>query len=127
MLDVVETKTVFRIENPNTRHGMWYRLDGTYDPFIMTLTEGISKGLPMGFHERYSKNGRKWFSAGKSRENMNGWFSALDAQELYDAGYKLFRFIVSEFVEEEHQVLFTQEGVLECLEIPLSDIWEIRK
>ncbi|HSW65308.1 MAG TPA: hypothetical protein VLH56_18675 [Dissulfurispiraceae bacterium] len=116
---------VYRIENPDTMHGMWYKLDGTWAPFIFTLTEGISRDLPMGYHPRYSAGGKKWFSAGKSKENMNQWFSARDALELSQADYKLFEFDVSEFAEEEHQVIFTREGVVSCKEIPLNFLWEV--
>ena len=118
--------TIYRIENPDTMHGMWYRLDGTYDPFIKTLTEGISKDLPMDKHPRYSFKGIPWFSAGKSVENMNQWFSASDAKELNEAGYKLFSFIVQEYQMEEMQCLFTRRGVIEQVEIPLEDIWNLQ-
>ena len=116
---------IWRIENPDTMHGMWYKLDGTYAPFIMTLTEGISKDLPMEFHERYSFGGRKWFSAGKSKANMNQWFSPRDALELSAAGYKLYEFVAGEFRVEEHQVLFTREGVIRSEEIPLDFLWDL--
>lgn len=118
---------VYRIENPNTMHGMWYKLDGTYSPFIMTLTEGISKNLPMDFHQRYSEGGKKWFSAGKSKDNMNQWFSPLDAIELNQNGYKLYAFDVSEYHIEEHQVIFTREGVIRSEEIPLDFLWDIKR
>ena len=118
--------TIYRIENPDTMHGMWYRLDGTYDPFIKTLTEGISKELPMDKHPRYMLHGIPWFSAGKSVENMNQWFSALDAKELNEAGYKLFSFTVQEYQMEEMQCLFTRRGVIKQVEIPLEDIWNLK-
>ena len=118
-------RTIYRIENPNTMHGMWYKLDGTWSPFIFNLTEGISRNLPMGFDARYSRGGKKWFSAGKSKDNMNQWFSPLDAIELATAGYKLFAFDSSEYVVEEHQVLFTREGVIRSEEIPLEILWDL--
>lgn len=116
---------VYRIENPNTMHGMWYKLDGTYCPFIKTLTEGISKDLPMDFDEKYSKDGFAWFSAGKSIENMRQWFSKRDAQELRDAGYILYEFEVSQYEIWEMQAVFTREGVVAQREIPINDIWGI--
>ena len=121
----MKTVTIYRIENTETNHGMWYRLDGTYDPFIMTLTEGISRDLPMEKHPRYQKDNVAWFSAGKSIENMNQWFSPRDAQELHDAGYELFSFTVKEYQMEEHQCLFTRRGVLSSERIPLDFIWDL--
>jgi hypothetical protein len=119
------SREVFRIENPISMHGMWYKLDATWAPFIFTLTEGISRDLPMEFDQRYSSGGLKWFSAGKSKSNMNRWFSPRDAYELSVAGYKLFRFVVSEYKEEEHQVLFTREGIVTAEEIPLKELWDL--
>jgi hypothetical protein len=124
---MMKAVTIYRIENPDTMHGMWYRLDGTYDPFIMTLTEGRSKDLPMEKHPRYTALGIPWFSAGKSVENMNQWFSPLDAKELNDAGYKLFSFTVQEYQMEEMQCLFTRRGVITQVEIPLEDIWNLKE
>lgn len=116
---------IYRIENETTNHGMWYRLDGTYDPFIKTLTEGISKDLPMGYNERYSKDSLKWFSGCGNIEDMKHWFSALDALELNQNGYKLFEFEAEQFSIAEHEVMFTREGVISKKEIPLETIWDM--
>lgn len=116
---------IYRIENEETNHGMWYRNDATYDPFIFKLTEGKSAALPMEFHERYSKGGLRWISAGGSIEDMHHWFSDRDAVELFQAGYKLFEFEAAQYVVEEHQVLFTREGVKGKIEIPLKTIWGV--
>ncbi|MED1125171.1 hypothetical protein [Bacillus atrophaeus] len=116
---------IYRIENEETMHGMWYRLDGTYDPFIKRLTDGRSADLPMDFHPRYSQGGYKWFSGGKSIEQMAYWFSAQDALELHEAGYKLYEFEATQYIEEEFQTLFTREGVVSKREIPLETIWNM--
>lgn len=116
---------IYRIENESTNHGMWYKDDGTYDPFIMRLTEGKSKHLPMEFEERYSKGGVKWFSGCHSMELMKQWFSALDALELLQSGYKLYTIESNQFIEEEDQILFTREGIVHKHEIELDDIWDL--
>lgn len=116
---------IYRIENEATNHGMWYRIDGTLDPFIMKLTEGKSKKLPMEFHERYSEGGLKWFSGCGSKEMMQHWFSNLDAFELLQNRYQLFEFESQQYVDEENQILFTREGITKKQEIPLQTIWDI--
>jgi len=116
---------IYRIENKETHHGMWYRIDGTLDPFIKKLTDGKMKHLPMEFHERYSKGGLKWFSGCGSKEMMQHWFSNLDAFELMQNGYQLFEFESNQFVDEGNQVLFTREGIVQQQEIPLETIWDI--
>lgn len=118
----MEPTKIYRIENEISKHGMWYREDGTYDPFIFKLTEGISAGLPMGFDKRYSEGG-EWISAALNVEQMQYWFSRRDAIELFQAGYKLYEFEAAQYIKEEHQVLFTREGVKSKIEIPLSTIW----
>lgn len=118
-------ETVYRIENPDTMHGMWYKLDGTWAPVIFNLSEGISKDLPMEYHPRYALRGRKWFFAGKSIENMNQWFSPQDAWELHLMGYKLYRFDVEEFQMEEYQCLFTREGIVTQEQIPLEVVFDL--
>lgn len=116
---------LYRIENEETHHGMWYRYDGTFDPFIFRLTEGISKDLPMEFDERYGKDGVRWFSACDNREQMQSWFSSKDALELYEAGYRLYEFNVSTCIKEENQVLFPREAIVAKIEIPLDVMWDI--
>lgn len=118
---------IYRIENDETNHGMWYRLDGTFDPFIMRLTEGVSKDLPMGFNERYRKDGFRWQSGAGSMEDMKFWFSALDALELFKNGYKLYEFESNQFMVVEHEIMFTREGILTRHEIPLDTIWDIKR
>lgn len=110
---------IYRIENPVTNHGMWYREDGTYDPFIKTLTEGISSHLPMEYCERYGKNGRRWYSGCKDLEQLKTWFSNKDVEELLEGGYRLYEFECEEYTVEDNQVLFTREGVLNKKEIQL--------
>lgn len=117
---------IYRIENEETNHGMWYRQDGTFDPFIYRLSDGKSKNLPMDFHERYSKGGMKWFSGCNNINDMQHWFSDNDALELFKNGYKLFQFKSNQFIVEDFQTLFTREGILSKHEIPLDTIWNIK-
>ncbi|PLS19205.1 hypothetical protein CVD28_02000 [Bacillus sp. M6-12] len=118
---------IYRIENENTMNGMWYDINGNYNPFIVNLSEGKSKHLPMDFDDRYSNGGLKWFSGCHSKELMRHWFSDLDAFELHENGYKLFEFESEQFIVEEHQILFTREGIVSKKEIPLETIWDINE
>ena len=104
---------------------MWYDKDGNFSPFILNLSEGISKDLPMGYCEDHKRDGLEWYSAGKSKAGMNQWFSARDAYELMNNGYSLYQFNVSEFQIKEHEVLFTREGIIDTTEIPLDSIWDM--
>lgn len=121
----MEKAKIYRIENEETMHGMWYRADGVYEPFINRLTDGKSKDLPMGFHERYHKENLNWYSGCTDINLMRSWFSDSDAFELYSNGYRLFEFQSKQFAAEDYQTLFTREGILTKEEIPLETIWNI--
>ena len=121
----MENIKVYRIENPNTRAGMWYNADATPSGIIHSLTQGKCANLPMDFDSKYRKDGFEWFSAGSGIENMNQWFSALDAYELQQKGYQLYEFIVSQYIVDEHQAYFTREGVVSQRIIPLSEVFDI--
>lgn len=110
---------VYRIENPETHHGMWYQADGTYDPFIKTLSEGISKGLPMEYNAKHNKDGFKWFSGCKSLRQLTMWFSNKDIEELLYSGYRLYELECSQYMEEVNEVLFTREGIEKRTELGL--------
>lgn len=121
----METKTIFRIENPTDKDGMWYTKKGIARKKIHILCpNGIAKDFPMPFSPLHSKNGHVWQSAGKSIENMNQWFTVEDAINLYNNGFKLFQFEVDMFQELEMEILFCRKGIISQKEIPLEMVWD---
>ena len=79
----METKIVYRIENPEDKDGMWYTKEGILRKKIHILCpNGIAKDFPMPFNPLHKKDGHIWNSAGKSIENMNQWFTPEDAINL---------------------------------------------
>ena len=122
------TKTIFRIENPVDRDGMWYTKDGIFRKTIhIFCPDGIAKDFPMPLNLKlHRKDGHIWQSAGKSIENMNEWFTASDAINLYNNGFKLFQFEVNVFQELPMEILFYRESIIKQSEIPLESIWDIK-
>ena len=122
------TRKVFRIENPTDKDGMWYTKDGILRKKIHILCpDGIAKDFPMPLNlENHRKDGFIWQSAGKDIANMNEWFTASDAMNLHNNGFKLFEFETHMFQELEMEILFCREGILQEREIPLEDIWDIK-
>lgn len=120
---MTNTLIVYRIEHGAGQHGMWYRADGTYDPFIKTVPNAKSAELPMDPDKRYGQRGRRWYSAAGSIEAMHYWFTAEDAKALAAAGYEVFEFEVSEYIVEEFQVIFTRESVIRQTLLPSEIIW----
>lgn len=121
------TKTVFRIEVPTDKNGMWYNKEGILQKKIHILCpHGIAKDIPMPLNlELHRKDGRVWNSAGKSIENMNEWFTPQDAVNLMNNGFKLFQFEVNLFQDLENEILFCREGIVSQKEIPLELIWDL--
>jgi hypothetical protein len=123
----VKTAIVFRIENPEDKDGMWYDKNGVFRKTIHILCpNGIAKDFPMPLSlDLHRKDGHIWQSAGKSIENMNQWFTADDAINLYNNGFKLFEFETSMFQELEMETLFCRDGIIRQREIPLETVWNI--
>ena len=122
----METKIVFRIENPDDKDGMWYTKNGILRKKIHILCpNGIAKDFPMPFNSAHKKDGHIWQSAGKNIDNMNQWFTPLDAINLYQNGFKLFEFETNMFQEFEMEILFCRDGVIKQKEIQLESIWDI--
>lgn len=119
------TRTVYRIENPEDKDGMWYTKDGIFRKTIHILCpDGIAKDFPMPLTlDLHRKDGRIWQSAGKNVENMNQWFTASDALNLHKNGFKLFEFETTLFNELEMEILFCRDGIIKQKEIPLESIW----
>jgi hypothetical protein len=122
----MEIKTIYRIELPGERSGMWYNKDGVFRKTIHLLCpKGIAKDFPMpANYELHRKDNKIWQSAGKSIENMNQWFTAEDAKSLYNNGFKLFQFETTMFQELEMEILFCRDGVIRQTEIPLEKVWK---
>lgn len=120
-------RTIYRIEKPEGRHGMWYDSEGKFDPVIQELCpNGAAKDFPMPKNlELHRKDDRVWNSGGKSIADMRYWFSAQDAIGLLGHGFKLFEFEVTMFQELDKEILFCRDGIITQKEIPLDEIWEI--
>jgi hypothetical protein len=123
-------RSLYRIEDPATMDGMWYDRYGNPKKRIHELCpNGIAKDFPMPLNRLHQKDGLVWNSAGDSIEQMNHWFTAEDAQSLYNNGFKLFEFLVdSEDIQQlENEVLFHRDSIWWQEEIPLEVIWEINR
>jgi hypothetical protein len=121
--------TVYRIENPVEKHGMWYNNNGVMQKKIHILCpNGIAKDLPMPLRtELHRKDGHVWLSAAKDSAVMNSFFHPQDAANLYNNGYKLFEFATTMFqVLEWGEVLFCRKGIVSQKEIPLETLWDIK-
>ncbi len=122
----MDTRIVYRIENPDDKDGMWYTKDAILRQRIHILCpNGIAKDFPMPFNPLHRKDGHIWQSAGKNIADMHYWFTAADALNLYQNGYRLYEFHTTMYQELEHEILFCRKGIVFQKEIPLNSIWDI--
>jgi hypothetical protein len=111
---------LYRVENPISQQGLWYRTDGTFNPFIKTLTNALARDLPMGFDPAFKVEGLDWISATDKLSDINHWFSPQDLKELEARGYSLFEFDVTRYRTVNGHAVFAKEHVMQTNRIDLS-------
>lgn len=86
---MTQQKVIYRIENQEHMHGMWYNHKGEFDPIIHDLCpNSAAKEFPMPYDEEHLINNKKWYSGAKSINNMHDWFTKSDAINLINNGFK---------------------------------------
>ena len=119
-----EPKWLWRIECTDPTNGLWYNEKGELKWCIGKLPDCQTKDLPMGYDERYQKNGRSWFSSCTKKEDLPHWFSLKDALELVNKyGFVFCRYLATEYVEYEFETTFIKETALKREVIPIESIW----
>jgi hypothetical protein len=111
---------LYRVENPLSQQGLWYRADGMFNPFIKTLTNALARDLPMGFDPQFKVEGLNWISACDNLPDMRNWFSTQDLQELEARGYSLFEVNVERYRTVNGHAVFAKEHVLQTEKLDLS-------
>lgn len=111
---------LYRVENPATMQGLWYRGDGTFNPFIRTLGDAKCQDLPMGFDPAFKAEGLDWFSACDNLRDMSEWFSLSDLRKLAAQGYGLFRFDVQRYRHVNGHAAFARHHVISAAAVPIS-------
>jgi hypothetical protein len=110
---------LFRVENPVSKQGLWYREDGTFNPFITKFPNALARDYPMGFDPAFKVEGLDWISACDNIPDMKNWFSAQDLADFNRVGYHLFEFNVSRYRTVSGHAVFAKEHVLEVNKIDL--------
>ena len=72
-----------------------------------------TKNLPMGYDERYQKDGRDWFSACSNKDDLTHWFSFENALELERRGFVFAKYLAVEYVEYPFETPFIKDTALE--------------
>lgn len=112
-------KWLYRLESTIPEKGLWYNANGEYVWTIGELKDCCTKDLPMGYDERYRKDGRSWHSSCSNKEDLAHWYSLKDALDLIERGFVFARYLATEYIEYENETTFIKET---CLAREVIDI-----
>lgn len=115
-------KWLYRLESTDPSQGLWYNAAGEYVWTIGTLPNCQTKDLPMGYDERYRRNGRSWYSSCSNPEDLAHWFSLEDALALMKKGFQFNRYLATEYTEYPLETVFIKET---CLAVEPVDPHEL--
>lgn len=119
----MKPKWVYRLESTDPTKGLWYNLNNEYVWTIGELPNCQTKDLPMGYDERYQKDGRNWYSSCSRLEDLTHWYSPQDAKDLIDKGFVFAKYLATEYVEYEFETTFIIETALERIELSIEEVF----
>lgn len=118
-------KWLYRLEATSPENGLWYNQKNELVFGIGKLPNCKTKELPMGYDERYHKDGRNWFSSCSRKEDLSHWYSLEDALELLKSGFVFTRYLAVDYVEYELETTFLKDTALKREVLNIEDIWEV--
>ena len=121
----MKPKWLYRLEAINLEKGLWYNTKNELVWNIGELENCKTKYLPMGYDERYHKDGRNWFSSCSKKEDLTHWYSIKDAQNLVANGFVFTRYLATEYVEYELETTFIKETCLKREVINIEDLFNV--
>ena len=116
-------KWLYRLESVSKENGLWYNSNNELVWGIGKLTNCKTKDLPMGYDERYHKDGKNWFSSCSNREDLSHWYSLQDALDLIANGFVFTRYLATEYVEYPNETTFIKETALKREVLDIKDIF----
>lgn len=116
-------KWLYRLESITPDNGLWYDNNNNLVWGIGKLPNCKTKDLPMGYDERYHKDGKNWFSSCSNKEDLSHWYSLQDALDLIANGFVFTRYLAAEYVEYESETTFIKETCLAREVLDIKDIW----
>lgn len=118
-----EPKWLYRLESTDPQQGLWYDANGDFVWTIGTLPDCQTRFLPMGYDERYQKDGRSWCSSCSNPEDLAHWFSLEDALALMAKGFRFMKYLATEYTEYPLETVFIKETCLACEEINPRELY----
>ena len=115
---------LYRLAATSPENGLWYNQKNELVFGIGKLPNCKTKELPMGYDERYHKDGKNWFSSCSRKEDLSHWYSLEDALELLKFGFVFTRYLAVDYVEYELETTFLKDTALKREVLNIEDIWE---
>lgn len=119
----MKPKWLYRLESITPDNGLWYNTQNQLVWGIGKLENCKTKDLPMGYDERYHKDGKNWFSSCSKKEDLSHWYSLQDAIDLIANGFVFTKYLATEYVEYELETTFIKETALQRVVLDIKDIW----
>ena len=120
----MKPKWLYRLEATTEDKGLWYDSDGHLVWTIGEVPDCPTKDLPMGYDERYHKDGRSWHSSCTNKSDLTHWYTPEAARYLMENhGFAFARYLATEYVEYEMETTFIKETCLERVEMDLSEVF----
>ncbi len=116
-------KWLYRLEATSPENGLWYNQKNELVFGIGKLPNCKTKELPMGYDERYHKDGKNWFSSCSRKEDLSHWYSLEDALELLKSGFVFTRYLAVDYIEYELETTFLKDTALKREVLNIKDIW----
>lgn len=117
-------KWLYRLESRTPENGLWYNSNNQYVNTMSRLENCKTKDLPMGYDERYHKDGKCWFSSCSNKDDLMHWYSLQDALYLIANGFVFTRYLATEYVEYENETTFIKETCLTREEISIEELFK---
>lgn len=118
---------LYRIQNKETKDGMWYNSDGTYNGIIKELSDGLSADAPMPEDQYRNKNNKQWISSVPLLNYLFEWFSMKDIIELKERGYGLYEIKCSDYRKiSKTEYIFRREDIIYEEELDIDILKEKR-
>lgn len=119
-----KAKWLYRLESKSKDNGLWYDSRNSLVWGIGAIPGCETKYLPMGWDERYHKDGRNWFSSCSRKEDLAHWYSLKDAELLIANGFVFTKYLAVDYVEYDLETTFLKETALKRVELDIHDIWQ---
>ena len=100
-------------------------MNGEFVFGIDNIPDCKTRDLPMGWDERYHKDGRNWVSSCSNLDDILHWVTLDNAIELINNGFVFTRYLATEYVEYDFETPFIKETALAREELDIGKLFGI--